>query len=404
MNGPQSTTPVVDESPPLLGANWVWKAAIGGIAAIAIAAVGGAIADMSKANVFALDVVRLLLTVAGIFAAGFALSCSPRDPRMLGLGAAGCFASFFAFPQAWDSGRMLAIFGTVIATICCVLMCLPQKWRRFGVSLLVLAHFGGIVTAVTGPGAQPWLSAQFHQRVYRPYLQFVYLTNAYHFYSPEPGPAHLMWFCIYYENGNTRWIKLPRRPNDITDPMGLSYYRRLSLSEQLHAMQPIRGVPDDAMRARLLRIQGTNGIPLHPEIAPVDQFRPLPDTHRYFLLPGYVRHVASQKENQHDDPTIAIKSIGVYYVEHRILNPEHLQAGADFYDDITYMPYYFGRFDAKGQEIDVNDPLLYWLVPIVYFPKPDRDVPPYHNWKTHPDEFNFIDSVVRHSGSDHKAK
>lgn len=398
------------EMPALFGTNWVWRAALAGLASIAVAAMIGVLSD----NVFAetssgnrnaaLDVIRLLLILAGVFAIGVSVSCLPRDWRLLGVAAAGCFAGYFAFPSRWDSGRMLMIFGTAIAAVACLLMWLPQKWRRIGVSALVLLHFGGIVTAVTAPGAQPWLTAQLGLRLYRPYLQFVYLTNAYHFYSPEPGPAHLMWFCINYDNGESLWVKIPRRPNDITDPLALSYYRRLSLSEHLHYVGGTRNVPDDVMRRRLVRIQGTNGIPMHPEITYLEQYRPLPENYREHLLPGFVRHVANQKANQHPDPNVKIKSIRVYYVEHRILTPELIQAGARFYDDVTYLPYYLGEHDAKGELKDINDPLLYWLMPIVYFPKEGRPIEPGHNWKTHPKEFELIDSVTIHSGSDHKAK
>jgi hypothetical protein len=404
--------PAAADTPPLLGTHWVWKAALAGLASISVAAVIGLAtgdpisidaAETASANK-ALDAIRVLITFAGAFAVGVSVSCLPRDPRLLAIAAASCFAGYFAFPAHWDSGRMVAIFGTAVATIACLLMWMPQRYRRWGVSLLVLLHFGGIVTAVTGPGAQPWLSAQFSARIYRPYLQFIYMTNAYHFYSPEPGPAHVIWFCIYYENGDTRWVKMPRRPDDIADPLAVSYYRRLSLSEQLHALAANRNPPDEVMRARLLRMQGSNGIPMHPELPMIEQYRPLPENYREHLLPGFVRHVASQKLYQHTDPNIAIKSIRVYYVEHFILTPDKVEAGFGFYDDVTYLPFYFGNHSKDGELLDTNDPLLYWLLPIVYFPKEGRVVPPNHNWKTHPDEFELKDAVVKHSGSDHKAE
>lgn len=410
MNARETAGPAPGEMPALLGSHWVWKAALAGLAGIAAAAAIGLVsgdalfADAASAGKrsLTLDVLRLLLTATGAFAVGVSVSCVPRDPRLLGIAAISCFAGYFAFPPQWDSGRMVAIFGTAVAAIAALLMWLPQRWRRLGVSALVLLHFGGILTAVTGPGAQPWLSAQVSVRLYRPYLQFIYMTNAYHFYSPEPGPAHLMWFCIYYENGDTRWVKIPRRPDDITDPLALSYYRRLSLSEQLHAPPALRSIPDEVMRGRLLRSQGQNGIPTHPEIPIVDQFRPLPELLRDHLAPGFVRHLANQKAYQHDDP-IPIKSIRMYYVEHRIINPENLQAGIGFYDDVTYSAFYFGNFTKDGELLDANDPLLFWLMPIVYFPK-TREIPPEHNWKTHPHEFELVDCVTKHSGSDHKAK
>ena len=391
--------------PPLLGSHWAWKAALAGLAAIAMAGLIGLIVDSPTARPnAALDAIRVLIVFGGALAVGVSVSCLPRDPRMLAIAALSSLAGYSAFPPAWDSGRMVAIFATAFATIATILMWLPQNYRRLGVSLLVLLHFGGIVTAVTGPGAAPWLSSQLSTRVYRPYLQFIYMTNAYHFYSPEPGPAHIMWFCIYYENGDTRWVKMPSRPRDIQDPLSISYYRRLSLSEQLHALPMNRNPSDDVMRARLTRIQGVNGIPLHPEMPIIDQYRPLPENYREHLLPGFVRHVASHKYYQHDDPHVRIKSIKVYYVEHFILTPDKVQAGAGFYDDFTYLPFYFGEHGPDGELMNTNDPLLYWLMPIVYFPKQGVEIKPEETWKSHPQKFDLVDSVVRHSGSDHKAK
>ena len=43
-------------------------------------------------------------------------------------------------------------------------------------------------------------------RVYRPYLNLLYMTNAYHFYSPDPGTSSVMWFAVYYDDGTFDWI------------------------------------------------------------------------------------------------------------------------------------------------------------------------------------------------------
>src|SRR5438045_224861 len=83
-----------------------------------------------------------------------------------------------------------------------VLVLLPRPARRVVLSLLLLVHFAGILTAVTAVdpqgGSAPWVSRQLFARVYRPYLGFMYLSNAYHFYSPNPGPPTLLWFRIQY--------------------------------------------------------------------------------------------------------------------------------------------------------------------------------------------------------------
>ena len=42
---------------------------------------------------------------------------------------------------------------------------------------------------------------QAFNRVYNPYLQFIYQRNAYHFYSPDPGPASVLVFLLKTETG-----------------------------------------------------------------------------------------------------------------------------------------------------------------------------------------------------------
>ena len=98
--------------------------------------------------------------------------------------------------------------------------------------VLILIHFGGMITAATTidpPGAAaPWVSEMLWVHVYRPYLQFMYLNNAYHFYSPEPGPPALVWFHIKYKDGRVKWFKIPHRDDD---PVPIHHTRLLSITE-----------------------------------------------------------------------------------------------------------------------------------------------------------------------------
>src|SRR5207244_5959125 len=123
-------------------------------------------------------------------------------------------------------------FGAIAAAIAAVLMAVPQTYRRVGVSLLVLFHFGGILVAVTNApaGKVAWLDQAASVYVYRPYVRFIYMTDPYHYYSPDPGSSRLLWFCISYQNGERRWSKIPRNPEDRIDPAGLTYHRRWVLA------------------------------------------------------------------------------------------------------------------------------------------------------------------------------
>src|SRR5437667_416198 len=92
-------------------------------------------------------------------------------------------------PVAWETVLKAALAGAALVAA-------PRPWRQGVISAIIVFHFGGIFMATASPPPTPWLVEQMFQRVYNPYLQFMYLRNAYHFYSPEPGPASLLCFLL----------------------------------------------------------------------------------------------------------------------------------------------------------------------------------------------------------------
>jgi hypothetical protein len=346
----------------------------------------------------------MLLIFAGALAIGAANMLRPGHVRLLALASGASLLAYFAIPAQFDSFRLVAGFGAIVSAAGALLVAMPVNYRKIAASVLILLHFGGILCAVTAPERQPWLSNVVGIGFFRPYLDFMYLTNAYHFYSPEPGPASQMWFCIKYRPNaegvaSVRWFKMPQRPKDMTDPLALSYYRRLALTQQMENVIP--GIITDEMkRQRLMMQQGENGIPLDSSLSFEAQYRLPPDTVREHLLPSYVRHVANMRENQHDDGVTPIESIKVYRVEHSIPSPADLKLGVKFYDETTYRPFYMGEFDANGALLNPADPLLYWQIPILFVPK-GRDVQPWETPRTNPEKFRIVDGVKRHTGRDH---
>ena len=385
---------------------WLWKMVAGGVAAVASAALFELLHVPSKNPVVA---VRVLLTIGGVLALAVAIMHHPRHVGLLVLASATCMLAQFGLPQEWDSIRIVAVFGGLVAAGGAVLVALPVKYRKAAASALILLHFGNSVAAVTAPDRQPWLSSVIGMGLYRPYTQFMYLGNAHHFYSPEPGPASQVWFCIKYKPDSkgeltSRWIKLPRRPEDMTDPLALSYYRRLSLTQNMEQVVPAY-ITEDMKRRRAIMEGGEYGIPFHPEITPVDAQYRFPTSHvRNELLPSYVRHVYEMPAARHDDRNVAIDTIKVYLVVHNVLGPRELKFGMRPYDDNTYSPYYMGEFNKSGQLIDANDPLLYWLIPIFSVPKDYRTLPPDATPRTHPNEFRILDGVERHTKTKHNQK
>lgn len=382
------------------------RLALGGLAAIVLAALFEVVGWTGSA----VSAGRVLLVFFGALAVGIALWKRPSFIRLYMLATAAAFLTRFGLPADWDSFSVLSGLGTIAAAIGGVLVALPDSYRKMAASAIMLFHFGGILSAVTGPMSPPWLSTVAGILVYRPYLQCLYLTNAYHFYSPEPGPASQAWFFIKYKPDaqgvtSAMWYKFPRRPQDMTDPLMLSYYRRLSLTMRLEDYIPNPIITDQMKKARVLAAQGENGIPLHFEYMPLErQYRMPTDATRDLILPSFVRHVARRPDLQHPDGQTKIESIKVYRVEHRILAPTLLEVGMRPYDPTTYLPYYMGEFDPEtGELLDPGDPLLYWMVPIIYTPNPAKgDIPPWHTPRKNPDDFILIDGVRRHTGgSDH---
>jgi hypothetical protein len=356
-----------------------------------------------------------VLTFVGLLAGAGAVWIRPRSAGVLGLAAlAALLASFVADAGEWDSIavllRILAIFSGVSA----LAVLLPQGLRRVVVSLIILWHFGGILSATTNIAPGPWWSAQIWTYVYRPYLQYMYMNNAYHYYSPNPGPASVLWFRIEYEptkevdkDGvertfkHRRWVKIPEVDDDGVRVRpgrdhkrywpAVEYTRHLSIAESIN-----QGTTGPSELAQRLRNQHRSEIPFIPPRSEPQYHEP-PTLAKHWLA-GYVRHVAKYFPFE-DRPELNVKGIKVYLVIHHILEPWEVAGGADPNDLSLYEPYYMGNYNPDGtlksaseggvtlevnpklpheheplfgavREVD-RDPFLYWYIPIYRDLKPE---------------------------------
>jgi hypothetical protein len=360
-----------------------WLAAAMGLTLVAwvIALVAGNYANIAT----------LLILTAGAVAAGGAVAIRPQSAAVLGLAAVVALLAGVAFGRAgWDTAAMLFRVLLGVALVCAILVLLPSTARRVFVSLLIVWHFGGIVSSVTsapalnGPGA--WLSNQLYTYVYRPYLEFMYLTNAYHFYAPEPGPAPLLWFCIEYQpdpdgHRNWRWVKVPDfdkdghpvRPDHRPLWPNLEYTRRLSLAESVNFPGPSPGPNFQEMLQRRVAAGRVRGIPIgDPYQYPIEiQFRE-PNFSSKRAIAAYARHVARRFPHE-TKPQLAVIGVKVYRVTNIIALPQRIAQGITPIDESLYLPYYQGEFDKDGNPkpyLDPDgaqglpDPFLYWLIPI----------------------------------------
>jgi hypothetical protein len=323
--------------------------------------------------------------IAGAVAAGVAVAIRPREWFVWLLATCTGAMSAVALPDSLDSIRLMISVLTVVATAGTILLLLPSAARRIAISLVIVFHFVGILTAITVIQPQPWLSGVIWTYVYRPYLEFIYMTNAYHFYSPEPGPACMMWFYVKYEDGTHRWVTIPRREDY---PLTLEYQRRLSFTESINQLHGPLSIPEDKRTARLEAAQKF-GIPGHPVLADIFQYRvPLPYSKR--MLEPYTRFIASHTPHP-TDPTKKVTSVKVYRVLHVIQMPSNYTVQADGtrldpIDPDSYLPYYHGEYTPEGKLKDPNDPFLYWLIPIIR--------------ERHGDQVVFVDYRITHAELD----
>ena len=323
----------------------------------------------------------------GCVAAGAAAAIAPRSPKVLGLaGLAMLGMSFGLAGIAWDSAALLLGILAVLGVGAAGVLCLPQAAQRAVVSLLIILHFGGILTAVTSTPPAPWLASQLWVYFYRPYLDFMYLDNSYHFYSPEPGPTTLLWFCIEYEpdadGQNWRWVKVPNfdkqgrpiRPDGSPLWPNIEYIRHLSLAE-CAGLSSEASTVDQAREDRRLRAVATNHIPLHPDLDIETQFQP-PDASVKMWLSSCARHVAHTYHHP-TKPGLRVTGIKIYRVIHGTMEPQDVVRGRSPDDPTLYTPYYLGDYDKNGNlkpyagvghSKRQPDPLRYWLIPIIREP------------------------------------
>jgi hypothetical protein len=344
-------------------------------------------------------------------AGNHSMSAAEEGAAILGLAAltafCGCWALYNrASPDDWDSMRLFLSVVFVVALGAAPLVLVSQALRRLVVSVLIVLHFIGIGTAVVSAPPAPWLVQQMWGRIYQPYLEFMYLNNAYHFYAPEPGPASYLWFRMFYEDPQGKlwahWRKIPDMNEEgwHNSSLALEYQRMLALTENvvpsdptpsLYETNPIDGSTGYASwYARRLEhsresliVEPIVGIerPIadglrvpYPFHLPVQQQYLKPNGSSLTLLSAYARHMCLEKHPEH--PDWKIHSVKVYRVVHTI--PEvgaFVNERMDPRDPANYRPYYMGeyspqgdlldarRLDANGQVVNPGDPFLFWLLP-----------------------------------------
>jgi hypothetical protein len=340
-------------------------------------------------------------------------------------------ATALGMPSEWDSLKTATMAFWGVTSFAIPFLLLPSVGRRIVASLVVLFHFGGIITATTAVqlpnNAQlPYIPTLVWNNVYRPYLTFMYLNNAYHFYSPEPGPPSLVWFLVKFEDGSQKWIKIVQREDYATRQQ---YQRMLSLTESVNQSTPTPVNKLDELRRRRLTWGTMPGVfkdkedrPLFVQMSEVlsldMQYRePTPLAKDY--MSSYTRYICRTTKSP-TNPDAKVTSVKTYRLVHHLIQPGQMDSGLSPKDPTLFWAYYYGEYTPDGKLIanpfanmdqqkkiqwrelnaegriedkveDAPDPFLYWMLPIMRVPKPDVANPT----KLH--HYNLIDTLSIHA-------
>ncbi len=368
---------------------------------------------------------RLLVAGLGMILAGSAASMRPRDwLSWLPLGVCGvlCYGAgthppehmswmilkpirswYAAVPNSWDSFQLLGGVIGAVAFAAAGFTRMPMRILLPAIFALMTFYFSGILASILSPPPTPFLVDEYWRRVTRFHSQFLYINNAYHFYSPEPGPPSELWVCLKYapdpaaaEDGatgvapkDTDWVVIPRRNRDTMDPMRLSFYRRIALAEQVAQMQQGYNTtfPEELQKANVRRLSDLRRIP-KGNVPDAQQYIQPTDAVIRQTLPSFANHFAKR----YGRPGREVASVKIYRVMHEVLSverfrtmplppaapprPSPLAWGAEApakppgtyqpspYHPTLYFAYYQGEYDLHGNLLDATDPELYWLVPV----------------------------------------
>jgi hypothetical protein len=378
---------VADDPVPPVPARTVYRTGLAGAGLCLLAsAVGLAVRVSETDGPGFVSTIRLLLVAVGAVTAGAAVSLRPKLPFAWLIAGTASLLAVVGIPPHWDSAVLVAEVLTGVAATGAVLAYLPLGTRLTVASFMIVFHFTGILCAVTWPTPTPWMTEQIGTRVHLKYLMFMYLRNAYHFYSPEPGPASLIYALVTYDavdpatgQPEAEWVQLPRRDLHMKDPLGLTYFRRLSVTEQISMTVPDYVTPSGFERldirqrreaVALGNLKDYPRIPLAPpEIEqPIHQYRmPYPSVTRY-ILPAYAAHLLHTQKSPLSGA--AAKTVKIYRLEHRILDVRQFKEGVSPFHPTTQRPYFLGEFKLDpatdtAELTDPQDPMLYWLVPVL---------------------------------------
>lgn len=363
--------------------DWIDWLAVAGLLLALLALTASRLAPLREALCWGLLSSAVLL-------AAFAVSCRPFSASVMLLAGltAGMASCSLVDPDrthaGWDSVVLVLRIMAFLSWLGAVVVQLPRLIQRALLSGFIVFHFVGIASVALSVSPAPWLIQKLHEHVYYRYLNFLYLTNAYRFFSPEFGPATLLWFRIEYESDDGarrfQWVRIPdfderqvpRRRNGEAVWPPVQYIRRLSLSDGLFYVTG--GFTPEEVEARV-RAGQRRGIPLHPHMRLAAQFAPLAES-AWPKMRAYIRHVARSYPHP-ERPELGVDFIKVYRGVHFTVEPNAILNGWEPSDPSRIAAFFLGSFDEDGNDIPYverslegvlvpgRDPFRFWVIPIL---------------------------------------
>jgi hypothetical protein len=134
---------------------------------------------------------------------------------------------------------------------------------------------------------------------------------------------------------------------------------------------PGPGIPPEIL-SRRYQAQHLYEIPRHPELPDSFQFRE-PVMFSRKMLESYARYAARHYPHI-EKPEVKVAGVKLYRVVHQVPLPRDLVLRGKIDDETGYLPYYQGEYTPEGKLVNPQDPLLFWMIPILRVPREGADV------------------------------
>jgi len=188
---------------------------------------------------------------------------------------------------------------------------------RIFVSALLLFQ---VCAVLYGPlSFPPTITTDAVRPIFRPYTGMTYQGNSYKFFSPDPGPSHLIRYEFDLENGEREAGVFPNL--DQQWPR-LLYHRHFMLTEHINM-----------------------------NMAPPEPNEPIPtDWAQIKFGPGqlkFARSYADHMLHEHNEQGPKARSVTLWLVEHLIPSPDQVVRGMKLNDRTLYRERKLGSFAAN---------------------------------------------------------